>query len=230
MVPALARPAAGHQGLQLLQGGQAGRHRAVGAVPVRGGVGGREPGGSGGHRLADDPGHLADLVVGGLPLEGGVAHDPAPHGGVADVAGHVHAEPAPAGGQELGEGLEVPGQAVEGGGRHALDPGEHLGDVGPVGFLGGRHREAAVAGQDGGHPVEAGRGGVGLEGELGVVVRVRVDDPGGHDQAGGVHGAGGRALLGEADGGDLAVLDHDVGPTPGQAGAVDQRAADHARS
>jgi hypothetical protein len=70
--------------------------------------------------------------------------------------------------------------------------------------------------------VEARRGGVGLEGELGVVVGVDVDDPRRHDQPGGVDHPLGLAVPGEPGPGDAPVLDEDVRPPPGQPGPIDE--------
>ena len=100
--------------------------------------------------------------------------------------------------------------------RHALDLGEHPGQVvalvGPV----GGHREPAVAGQHRGDAVVARRRGVGLEGELGVVVGVGVDDARGHVQAVGVDDLVGLGGVDEADLGDAPVLDGDVAAPAGE--------------
>ncbi len=90
-----------------------------------------------------------------------------------------------------------------------------------------RHREPAVAGDHRGDAVEAARRGVGLEGELRVVVGVRVDDARGDDPAAGVELTGPRAVD-EADLGDATARDGHVGPAPREPGAVhDDAVADH---
>ena len=128
-------------------------------------------------------------------------------------------------GEELGEALEaVDRDALEGRGVHPLDAGEELDEPRGVAGLEGGDGEAAVAGHDGGDAVVAARRAVGLEGELGVVVRVRVDDARGHDPAGGVDDAGALVGVHEPDGGDAPVLDGDVGPAARETGAVDHDA------
>ena len=119
--------------------------------------------------------------------------------------------------EELGEALEaVDRDALEGAGVHALDPGEQLDEPRRVAGLQRRDREAAVAGDHGGDAVEAARRAVGLEGELRVVVRVRVDDARRHHLAGGVDHPGALARVDEADGGDAPVADADVGRRRGR--------------
>src|SRR5207302_3206220 len=88
------------------------------------------------------------------------------------------------GGEELGEALPGPGQAgLEDRLAHALDAGKHahqeIAVRGPV----GRQGEAAVATDDGGDAVPDAAGGQRLEGELGVVVGVDVDNAGGDHEA-----------------------------------------------
>ena len=79
--------------------------------------------------------------------------------------------------------------------------------------------EAAVAADDGGHPVQVGRRGGGIPKELGVVVGVGVDDSRSHHQTGGIELGGG--LFGDlADGHDLSVTDADVGAATRSSGAV----------
>ena len=88
--------------------------------------------------------------------------------------------------EELAEGLEGPRHPVERRGIHALDPGEHLGDVLVVVGPARRDGEAAVAGGDRRDAVQ--RGGVAerVPRELRVVVGVDVDDAGRDDEAVGV--------------------------------------------
>ena len=70
----------------------------------------------------------------------------------------------------------------------------------------------------------AARRAVGLERELGVVVRVRVDDARRHDAAGGIDHSIPLAALDEADGRDLAVLDCHVRGAAREARAIDDGA------
>ncbi len=192
-------------------------------------VGGAEAGGAGGHGLPYDRGHPLDLLRGGLPLLGGIAHHVAAQGTVPDVEGSVDADLAAHGLEELWEALEaVHGDALEGTGVHPLHPGEELDEPGGVAGLERSHGEPAVAGHHGGHAVIAARRAVRLEGELGVVVGVRVDDAWGHDPSGGVDHLGAVARVDEPDGGDAAVTDADIGGAAGQARSVHDRAVgDH---
>ncbi len=100
-------------------------------------------------------------------------------------------------------------------------------------LLAGPHRSetnATVAGDDGGHPVTAGRLQQRVPADLPVVVGVDVDESGRDDLAGGVDGLGGiafqrrtaRPAAPNLD--DLAVLDGDVGVESVRAGAVDDGA------
>jgi hypothetical protein len=141
---------------------------------------------------------------------------------VTHVAAEVDAEPALAGGEELAEGLElVPGDGRHGHGVHVLDLGEDAGHELAVAGLARGEREAAVAGQHRGHAVVAGDRGVGVEGDLRVVVGVGVDDAGGHDGTFGVDLVGGRAPVEVGELGDAPVPHADVDPPARQAGAVD---------
>src|SRR5207247_11184915 len=126
--------------------------------------------------------------------------------------------------QQGGERVPVPGEAfAQYVRRHPLDPGEELDQPVVVLARAGRDRVAAVAGDDRGDAVEAGGGGVGVEGELGIVVGVHVDDARHDDEAVGVDRL---ARAGEAaDGGDQAERDPDVGGAAGQARAVHHPAA-----
>ena len=124
----------------------------------------------------------------------------------------------------LAEGGPAPRHAVlQGGQRHALDLGHHPADV--VGVLGvdRGEGEAAVAADDGGHTVHVGRGGRRVPEELGVVVRVGVDDAG-HDDSPLASNSVAAGLVDLADGHDPAVADADVGQAAGLTGPVDDRA------
>ena len=126
----------------------------------------------------------------------------------------------------LAERMPVPRDPqLEGLERHALDLDHHPLEVLTVGLVAERcEREPAVPGDHRGHAEEVGRRGPGVPEELGVVVRVGVDEAGADGEAGGVDGLG-RLLADVADGDDAAVADADVGSDPGGAGAVDHGAA-----
>jgi hypothetical protein len=214
---------------ELVEAGEPRGHGPVGGVEVGGRVGGAEARRASAHGLSYQAGHLVDLRRRGLPLLGGVAHDVATQRAVPDVEGGVDADLAPHRFQELREALEaVDRDALERARVHALDPSEELDEPRGVAGLEGGHGEAAVAGHDRGDPVVAARRAVGLEGELRVVVGVRVDDARRHDPAGGVDHPHPLARLDEPDGGDAPIDDADVGGAARQPGAVDHCAVgDH---
>ena len=132
-----------------------------------------------------------------------------------DQEAGVDAEAAVQRVEVLGEGGPVPRDALlQGGQGHALDLGHHPADV--VGVLGVDRREGepAVAADHGRHAVHVRGRGERVPEELRVVVRVRVDHPGCHDEAGGVELRASPARR-PADGDDAAVADPDVGQTAG---------------
>ena len=190
----------------------------------------RQAGGAGGHGLGQHgrPSAPSRPAV-AARSDGGFPHHPAAQVGVAHVAGHVDAETARAALEELGEGDElVPGDRRAGRSgsmfstrakmpqRNSRSSGLHGGD-----------REAAVAGHDRGDAVEARHGGVGVEGQLRVVVGVHVDDARGDDQAVGVDLLPGLGVAEMAEPRHLPVPDTDVHPAPGQPRTVhDQAVAD----
>ena len=111
----------------------------------------------------------------------------------------------------------VPGDAVHRDRVHILDPGKDaLQEVAVLGLHGG-DREAAIAGDDRGHAVEARHGRIGVEGDLRVVMGVGVDDAGRHDHALGVDLFLGGMAFEMGQFGDLAVLDADIDPAARQA-------------
>src|SRR5712691_9615455 len=85
--------------------------------------------------------------------------------------------------------------------------------------------EATVADGHGSHAVPAADRAVGVPVQLGVVVRVQVNEPRRHNQARGIEHFGSVMTLQPADLGDLAVLDPDVGPVAWHSRAVHHRAA-----
>ena len=129
--------------------------------------------------------------------------------------------------QVLAEGLPAPvktlAQRLVG---HALDvdqiADQHLVHVRP----GRRQTHAAVAGDDGGHAV-LGRGcQQAVPAELGVVMRVRVDEAGAHGEAVGLDAAPRAAAAARAgDGADAVAVDENVAGEGRRAAAVDDAAA-----
>jgi hypothetical protein len=138
----------------------------------------------------------------------------------------VHAQVALESVEVLLEGGPVPVDALlERCERHALHLGHHPAHVVTVARLQRGQREPAVAGDDGGDPVEGRRRGRRIPEELGVVVRVRVDEPGGQHAAGRVEllGVAGRNLARLGDRRDAAGRDDDVGDPAGGTRAVHDR-------
>ncbi len=180
------------------------------------------------HGVGDDRGHCVDLVVGRFPLLARVAHDVAAHRAVADVERGVDADATVERAQVLGERLEaVERDAGERGRIHSLDASEQLDQPVAVARPQRRDGEPAVAGDDRGDAVEAARRRVRLEGELRVVVRVRIDDPGGHHAPVRVDLAGATSVD-EPDLGDPSPGHGHVGSPPREPRAVDDDAvADH---
>ena len=138
--------------------------------------------------------------------------------------------PAVERGEVLGEGLEAPVDAlVERLDRHALDVLEGAHDGVTVLGAGRGHAEPAVAHDHAGDAVPARGREVAVPEDLGVVVRVDVDEAGRQHQAVEVDDlvpAGAPDPVsdpGSADGGDPVTGDRDVGRPGRRAGAVDQR-------
>ncbi len=124
----------------------------------------------------------------------------------------------------LGEARPVPWNAIlQCGERHALDLCHHPADVVGVLRVDRRQREPAIASDHGRDAVHVGGGGERIPEELRVVVRVGVDHPGHHHEAGGVEFCG-PMLFDLADGHDAAVPYPDVRDAAGLPGAVDERA------
>ena len=162
-----------------------------------------------------------DLVGARRPVRGLVAHDVAAHGGVADVAAGVDAqatlEPAP----EVAEAAALPAQALaQRLDRHAFDPAQHLRQPVAVAEARRRQREAAVAGQHGGHAVPRRRRRGRIPVELRVVVGVHVDEARREHQPVGVDHPR-RLVLDAPDAGDAPLAHADVGGERRHARAVD---------
>jgi hypothetical protein len=176
-----------------------------------------------GHRLIDQGHHRLDLGRGRRPLAGIVAHHVPADRGVAAVGRDVHADAAVEPAEEVADaaaGEVDPG--VERVGRHALHLGEHLDQPRQVGRLRRGQGEAAVPRQHGGDAVPRRRRCGWFEVQLGVVVRVHIDEARHGGEAVGVdHPGRARGSAELADAGDRAVAHLDVGGERGQAGAVD---------
>ncbi len=112
----------------------------------------------------------------------------------------------------------------ERGERHALDPRHHAAEVFGVAPAERCEREPAVAADDGGDAVHARGARGGVPHELRVVVRVRVDEPGGDNAPAGVDLAC-RVVVDLPDRDDATVSDPDVGDDARRARAVDDGAA-----
>ena len=142
-----------------------------------------------------------------------------------DVGGVVEHRPAPFDRREVfREGLEVPGNAFQQTrGIHVLDLLEGQRDRLAVGGVGRCDREAAVAGHDRRHAVEARRRESRIPEDLGVVVRMDVDEAGSHDGARGVERLVPREPL--PDFGDPPVAHEHVRCIRGAPGPVDHLAS-----
>ncbi len=208
--------------------GVTGGDRVAVTVGVGPGLRRREPEAAGLDRLGQQRAHGGQLLV-VRHLAGPLcAHHPAADGAVADQEAGVDAQIALEPSEVLAEGGPVPVDPVfEGDQRHAFDLGHHPADVVVVLLLDRGEGESAVSGDHRGDAVQVGRGRRRVPEQLGVVVGVGVDDPGGDDESGGIE-LGGPGLLHGADGDDHPVLDPDIGQEAGGAGAVDDGAvADH---
>ena len=167
--------------------------------------------------------HLLELGVVGRPVDTGGPHRGASQRGVSDEEPGVHPEPALEAVEVVGEALPVPREVTQGVDRDAFDHRHHPHHVFGVTRREGRDREAAVAAHDGGDAVRRRGARRRVPQELGVVVRVDVDEAGCHDQAVGVERAAG-GLVDRAippDRHDATVPHTDIGAEPGRAGAVD---------
>ena len=188
------------------------RHRVAVAVVVGRGLRGREAHRAGVERVVQVPLHLLDLVVGRGLAHGVGAHHHAPQRGVPGEEARVHRRAARLDALEIvAERLPVPREPLlERGERDALDAGHQPGEVVDVLVGGGGEREPAVAAEHGRDAVHGRRARGRVPQQLGVVVRVQVDEPGRHDEIGRVDRAG-RALVDLADRDDTPVADAHVG-------------------
>ena len=213
------------EGDQLLRLGQVRRDRPAVVPDVEVELRRREPDRTIGQRDAQQAAHRVDLLRRGGPLRRLVAHHPPPERAVAHIGSHVDADATVEPVEEVGERPTAEGDTLDQRiGRHALDTAEHLQQPPHVVGLGRREGEPAVAGQHSGDAVPRRRRRRRLEVQLGVVVGVDVDEPGGDGQPPGVDDVCG-VTVDVADLGDPTVGDGDVGAAAGRPGAVDHDAA-----
>jgi hypothetical protein len=225
--PGLLQPA--HERAHFPVVGEARGHgRAAFAVVRRRGAG-READRAGAHPVDHDAAHGRHFVVGGDALRGGLAHHVGADGRVPgkhrDVGGRAAALEQV---EVLRQALEIPADAafqdLE---RHPF----HLGQVAhhalAVGRSARRDGKAAVADHRGGY-AELRRGrDARIPGDLRVVMRVVVDDPGHQRQAGGIEG-GFRRSLDRSHAGNLVPRNRQIAPPGRGAQAVDEQGvADH---
>ena len=186
----------------------------------------RESNGTSVDRPGHDIRHLAQFVRCGLFLDSPLAHHIETHRAVADQARDVDA------GLDLLDRIEVaavvlpaPGQAGQDGvARDVLDRLHHAGQQFAVGRAAGRKGHAAVAQQRGGHPVPTDGRAVRVPADLGVEVRVDVDEAGRDRHALGIDLA--MTLVGDlADCGDHPTVDANVSSRGFPPGPVDKHSA-----
>ena len=186
---------------------------------------GRETNGAGGDRRLHLMHHRLGVILGRLVGEGALTHHIGAQRAVANVARVVdalgqrveHVE-------ELREGFPAPLDAGQHGGAAdvlgAFEVAEH--EV-RLALAARRQREAAIAHDHAGHALETGAGADRVPEDLGVHVRVAVDEARRHDMTLGIEGFhGGRGDA--ADLGDLAILDADIAAKARQPGTVDDHA------
>ncbi len=197
-------------------------HRFAVAVVVGVGLRGREPEGTLLVGALGEGGHRRDLVVAGDLAHRGVAHHRTAQCGVADEEARIGRDGAVETTEPFAEGGPRPVEELQCGQGHSFHPSHHPGEV--VGVLGaGRgEREAAVAPDDGRHPVEGGGARGRVPGELRVVVGVQVDETGGHQETVGVDDGCCR-FVDLADRHDRAVAHADVRAAGGASGPVHHR-------
>jgi len=216
-----------HQAGELAQRRQATGNRTAQRIQVRRRVGRGQARRTRPHRVAHEAAHSHDFGFRGLALVGSLSHDPATDVAVADVAGRIDADLPPQCLQILGEGLEAPGNPLQRRRAHVFRPRKDLRDE--LAVVGARRcdREAAVPGHHGGDTVVAGRGAVGLERELGIVVGVGIHDAGSDDAPLGVDHLFGFRILEVADADDAPVSYRDIRTPAGQTGTVDDQPVEY---
>ena len=191
--------------------------KGVSRMPVHG-----EAQGAFAHGLARHLGDLLDLFRRCLLLDGAFAHDVEAGGAVAHQAADIdHGAKALDGVEVAAVGLPVPRQAREDGVlRNVLHRLHHAGEEFAVFAAAGREGDAAVAEQGGGDTMPGDRGHVRIPADLGVEVRVQIDEarrdglPAGVDFLAPVAGN-------FAHGGDGVAIDGNVAFERRAAGAID---------
>ncbi len=172
-----------------------------------------------------EPLHLRELRVGRLVPNRVVAHHDMPDRGVTAEEAGIHRDPPLLDTIEVvAEALPVPRHALlQRGQRDAFDPRHQPRQVVDVFVAAGREREAAVAAEHRRDTMQRRRAGSRIPEQLGVVVRVQVDESGRDDEAIGVDRAR-RRIVDVADLDNAAVANRDVGPARLRTGAVDDGA------
>lgn len=139
---------------------------------------GREPDRAAVDRLAHDVGHLALLVFGGQLFDRALAHHVVTHGAVSNEACHVETRLQPLDRVEVAAVVfPVPRQAAENRVlRDVFDRLHHAREQIMVGRLAGRERHPAVPRHHSGDPLPAHRGAVWVPADLGIEVRLKIDE------------------------------------------------------
>ena len=190
-------------------------------------AGGRPAQRAGRECLVEERTHPPELVVVGIGtlVEAAVAHRVVAQRGVPDHPSDVHPEWCAREPTEVVPvGLPVPGQPVEDAPSwDVLDRFHHLREIGVVGRLHRRERHSAVADDDRRDAVPARRRTDGIPRELGIEVRVHVDEPRRDIAAGGVDLAA-TPCVDDANLDDAIAVHRYVGRDGRCAGAVDHGA------
>ena len=174
-----------------------------------------------GQRVTEQRGHFLDLLGRRVAADRVVAHRRQPDRRVADEESGVDRDPPVEPDEPVAERRPLPvkpgAQRVE---RHALDPRQHPGEVVLLVGPRGRQREATVSAEHGGDAVLHRRARGRIPEQLGVVVRVQVDEARRERLPLCVNGFRG-LLVDVTDRDDPPVTHADVAVTGGRAGAVD---------
>ena len=161
-------------------------------------------------------------ALGGLVPRPALAHDVGPHRAVGDLGSDVDGESAALQGVEvLGEALPLPLDAFgESGAGDVLDALHEADEPVVAVRTGRREADAAIAGDDGGHPVPRAGGEDLVPRRLAVVVGVDVDPSRGDQRAVGVDRALGTHPAQRAHGRDAPVVHRDISGARGCSRAV----------
>ena len=134
--------------------------------------------------LADDCLHRRYFFTGRVPLLGCITHNVAPHSGMTDQRSNVHTEPLIHCIEVLGDGFPGPfDSGLNGFERNRFDMGQDSSEVFTIFLMRRRHRQRTVADDDGRDSVIARVRTKRVPGDLGIVVRVVVDDAGSDHRA-----------------------------------------------